>query len=87
MSGYSFPSGHATISTALAFAFYMIFKNKTKYKKTLLILSLIFPILISFSRVYLNVHYFSDVIAGMALSLFVVAIIALIFDALKWRKI
>ncbi|MFK5881176.1 MAG: bifunctional DedA family/phosphatase PAP2 family protein [Sulfurospirillum sp.] len=86
VSGYSFPSGHATISTALAFALYFILKEKMKYKKILLILSIIYPLLISFSRVYLNVHYLSDVVAGIGLALFWVSLVALAFEIIRVKN-
>lgn len=75
---FSFPSGHSICSTVfyllLAFAVFTITKNtKNKATKNLLIaLSLIFTILpffIAFSRVYLGVHYPSDVLAGVFLGL------------------
>ena len=79
VSGYSFPSGHATISTTLAFSLYLILSKKIKYRKTLLILCIIYPLIISFSRVYLNVHYLSDVLGGIGLALFWVSLVAIIF--------
>ena len=78
ISGYSFPSGHATLSTTLAFSLYLILKDKVIYNKLLLIICIIFPLLISFSRVYLCVHYLSDIIAGIALGLIWVSLIYLI---------
>lgn len=83
VSGYSFPSGHATISTALAFTLFLILKDKSKYIKSLILFTFITPLIISFSRVYLNVHYLSDVIAGIGLSFFWVSLIAIIFDIRK----
>ena len=69
VSGYSFPSGHALISVVFYGLFiHMIWHEvKIKWLRTLVIIILgILIILIAFSRVYLRVHYASDVIAGIA---------------------
>lgn len=68
-SDMSFPSGHATIATILAWFVYLVFVKdmKSSSKSFLTLLCIIYPLLMSFTRVYLNVHYLSDVIAGMAL--------------------
>ena len=69
---YSFPSGHAMISMGVyGYLIYLIYKKiKNPYIKYLgiIILSLLI-ILIGISRIYLGVHYFSDVVAGYTLSL------------------
>ena len=69
---YSFPSGHAMISKGVyGYLIYLIYKKiKNPYIKYLgiIILSLLI-ILIGISRIYLGVHYFSDVVAGYTLSL------------------
>lgn len=70
-SGYSFPSGHSMISAAFyGFLIYLIYKNvKNKYLKWSLITLLSLVILtIGISRIYLGVHYTSDVIAGFLIS-------------------
>lgn len=71
-TGYSFPSGHSMISTAFyGLLIYFVFiniKNK-KIKYTLCVLLSILIVLIGFSRVYLGVHYASDVIAGAFVSI------------------
>lgn len=71
-SGYSFPSGHSMVSTAFyGFLIYLIYiKVKNKYLKfgLITILSLLI-ILIGTSRIYLGVHYTSDVLAGFLISI------------------
>lgn len=71
-SGYSFPSGHSMVSMAFyGFLIYLIYKNfKNKYLKWTLIILLSFLIVnIGISRIYLGVHYTSDVIAGFLVSI------------------
>ena len=70
-TGYSFPSGHAMMSLAL-FGILIYFACryiKNKPLKIFVVAGLIvLTILIGFSRIYLGVHYLSDVLAGFSLS-------------------
>lgn len=71
-TGYSFPSGHSMISMAFyGFIIYLIYKNiKNKYLKWISIILLsILILMIGFSRIYLGVHYVSDVLAGFLFSI------------------
>ena len=64
---YSFPSGHATIAVAFyGFLAYFLIKNRKnlKSKINIFFITLFSIVLIGFSRLYLGVHYFSDVWAG-----------------------
>ena len=80
ISGYSFPSGHSTMSMAMAMALYFIFVRKIEAaagRVVLLAMSLLWPLMIGASRIYLNVHWFSDVIGGLGLGLFWVMLLKL----------
>lgn len=71
-SGYSFPSGHSMVSMAFyGYLIYLIYKYiKNKYLKyTLITILSALIIIIGTSRIYLGVHYTSDVIAGFLISI------------------
>ena len=83
VSGYSFPSGHATIATL--FCFLIVFAYKNHIKKRLLkfifvVFFIISALAISFSRIYLSVHYASDVIVGIFIGLLISSISVFIFE-------
>ena len=71
--GNSFPSGHATLSMTLSLALFFIIYPQliSKISKNIIIILLAtFALLVSFSRIYFGVHYFSDVAGGLTLSIF-----------------
>ena len=71
-NGYSFPSGHSMVSLAFyGFFIYIIIHKRMKRKKKILYCSLLalLTLLIGISRIYLGVHYVSDVIAGFCFSI------------------
>lgn len=71
-SGFSFPSGHSASSLAfyglLIYFIYSYCPNK-KIKYTSIILLSFLILIIGFSRIYLRVHYPTDVLAGFSYSL------------------
>lgn len=80
---YSFPSGHAminiTVYTMLGIFAIKYIRSK-KIKISVVIMCIIMPLIISFSRVYLGVHYAGDVLGGMLLGF---AVTVFIYALLK----
>lgn len=70
-TGYSFPSGHSASSLAF-YGFLIYYINKKAQNRSLKIISTIFLstfiLLIGFSRIYLHVHYLTDVLGGFLYS-------------------
>ena len=76
-TGYSFPSGHATNNMAFCgILIYLICKNVKNKKLKIIstILLSLWVLIIGISRIYFNVHYVSDIIAGFILGLICILI-------------
>ena len=69
----SFPSGHAAVIFTI---FIILYYNLKKYKYLWLILA----VLTGFSRIYLGVHYFTDIIGGIIIGLLLGNNINLLID-------
>ena len=87
-SSPSFPSGHATKSAALALPFIFMMSNSSKTKVVFKILTLFIAILVCYSRVILQKHYLSDILAGIGIALLFTVLSILIVNYLyKYRNI
>lgn len=81
LKDYSFPSGHTAASFACVIALYLA------GEKWLWKIALVISILIAFSRMYLYVHYPTDVLGGVIVGIFSGIIGYLIIKKLKEAKI
>lgn len=75
-AGFSFPSGHAMLSMAFYgfLAILLLKQYPGKWSRMAAFVILLLIVGIGFSRMYLNVHYFSDVLAGFLLGLLVLGL-------------
>lgn len=87
--GYSFPSGHAMIAVCVygyfIYYFYRHVKNKClrNFVCTFLV---IFILLIGISRIYLGVHYPSDILGGYLISSIILIIIIDSFEIINSKE-
>jgi undecaprenyl-diphosphatase len=65
-TGYSFPSGHTTFAIVFFGLITYIFA-KPKHKIPATIISIILVTIIAFTRIYLQAHWLTDIIAGLIL--------------------
>ena len=84
---YSFPSGHTTLTVAFyGFVFYAFVLRASGIKGKILwsIGTMIFLLSMGFSRIYLGVHYFSDVLAGYSLGLLWLLLSIAVIEHIKY---
>ena len=81
-SSYSFPSGHTTLMFAILSLIWFNFPDNKLIKYSWLFLT----ILTAFSRIYLKVHYLTDILAGALLGLIISELIIRVFLTLEINK-
>lgn len=84
-TNYSFPSGHAMLSSALAFSLVVVMWH-TKLRWYAFVGATIYILAIGFTRLYLGVHYPTDVVAGWCVSAAWVLTVAFILGSIKLKK-
>lgn len=87
-TGYSFPSGHSMVSMAFYTSiFYLLSERYREYKGVFLALNFILVSLIGISRIYLGVHWPTDVLVGYFLGYTWFRTIRHIYKYLESKKI
>ena len=84
--GYSFPSGHAMGTTICCLALsYLVVRTKTSWRRRAAALAALttFALAVSFSRIYLGVHWISDVAAGLVVGTLWVTITTVAYETVR----
>ena len=80
----SFPSGHAATSAAVVVTLcYVLARERRVSWPTAIVVGGTVPLIVGLSRLYLDVHWTSDVVAGWAVGLFVAAASAAVYERLR----
>src|SRR5260370_1340127 len=88
-SSYSFPSGHALASFCFYGALAAILVTRLRSRRIRIALwtsSAVIILLIGLSRIYLGVHYTTDVLAGFAAALIWTVVVAFVEQRLALRR-
>lgn len=85
----AFPSGHATMITLLGgfMAFILLRHTETKHHGKITQFAVALVALISISRLYLGVHWFSDILGGLLLASAMLGLAQFIYFQLPEKKI
>jgi undecaprenyl-diphosphatase len=83
---YSFPSGHSTASAAVCCTLaYVLWREKLVRGPTALAFAVLVPLLVGASRLYLNVHWTTDVLGGWCVGVLVAVLAAVLYDRTRAR--
>ena len=86
-SSYSFPSGHATASAAVCCTLaYVLWREGFIGPRTALAFAVLAPLFVGVSRLYLNVHWATDVLGGWSVGLLIAALSAALYNHHRRRS-
>lgn len=81
---FSFPSGHAATSAAVLITLcYVLAREEMISWRTAILLGGSVPLVVGLTRLYLDVHWTTDVVAGWTVGLFVAAMSAALYEYLR----
>lgn len=89
-TGYSFPSGHAMMTFAffaLVICFAVKFIKNKPLKISLISICSFLIVLVSFTRIYLGVHYLTDVLAGWLVTFAIVVLFMILYNLNIFSKL
>lgn len=85
-NSYSFPSGHAMATMALAAAL-AVMAWRTRWRWAVMVTGVVYVVAVGVSRMYLGVHYPSDILAGWSVSvLWVVTVVVVLGHVEAWHR-
>lgn len=83
---YSFPSGHATTAAAVvATVVYVLWRERLLPRDLAVLIGVVVPLLVGLSRVYLDVHWATDVLGGWAVGVFIFGLSATAYEHQRRR--
>jgi membrane-associated phospholipid phosphatase len=86
-SSGSFPSGHATASAAVCCTLaYVLWREGFIGRRTALAFAILVPFLVGASRLYLNVHWATDVLGGWCAGLLIAVLSVALYDRHRRRR-
>ena len=81
---YSFPSGHSATSAAVVVTLcYVLARERIISWPSAIVIGGAVPLVVGLTRLYLNVHWTTDVVAGWTVGLFVAAMSAAVYERLR----
>lgn len=81
---YSFPSAHATSSSAICCTLaYVFWREHLMNGVVALLVGVLVPLLVGVSRIYLDVHWTTDVLGGWSAGVLVAALAAALYNSIR----